>query len=69
MFAVFFLLPLVFVVIVSFWDYNDYEMLPTFTTRSYVEIFDGCLNASARSLHDLQDLCLDGEVLSDRLGR
>jgi len=28
-FAAFFVLPLVFVVIVSFWDYNDYQMLPT----------------------------------------
>jgi putative spermidine/putrescine transport system permease protein len=49
-FAAFFVLPLVFVVIVSFWDYNDYQMLPTFTTRSYVESFDGCLN-------DLPNLC------------
>ena len=49
-FAVFFILPLVFVVIVSFWDYNDYEMLPAFTTRSYVESFEGCLTS-------LPDLC------------
>ena len=49
-FAAFFVLPLVFVVIVSFWDYNDYQMLPTFTTRSYVESFDGCLT-------DLPNLC------------
>jgi putative spermidine/putrescine transport system permease protein len=49
-FLVFFVLPLVFVVIVSFWDYNDYEMLPTFTTRSYVESFEGCWT-------QLPDLC------------
>ncbi|HEY1943608.1 MAG TPA: ABC transporter permease [Roseiarcus sp.] len=49
-FLVFFVLPLVFVVIVSFWDYNDYEMLPAFTTRSYVESFEGCLT-------QLPDLC------------
>jgi len=42
-FALFFVLPLIFVVIVSFWDYNDYQMLPTFTARSYVESFEGCL--------------------------
>ncbi len=42
-FLFFFVLPLAFVVIVSFWDYNDYEMLPSFTTRSYVETFEGCL--------------------------
>jgi putative spermidine/putrescine transport system permease protein len=33
----------VFVAIVSFWDYNDYQMLPTFTTRSYTQTFSGCL--------------------------
>ncbi len=49
-FLVFFVLPLVLVVIVSFWDYNDYEMLPAFTTRSYVESFEGCLT-------QLPDLC------------
>ncbi len=49
-FAVFFLLPLAFVVIVSFWDYNDFQMLPTFTTRSYTESFEGCLT-------QLPDLC------------
>ena len=50
MFLVFFVLPLVFVVIVSFWDYNDYEMLPAFTSRSYTESFEGCLT-------QLPDLC------------
>ena len=49
-FLFFFVLPLVFVVIVSFWDYNDYEMLPGFTTRSYTETFEGCLT-------QLPDLC------------
>ena len=39
----FFVLPLVFVIIVSFWDYNDYEIIPSFTTRSYNESFEGCL--------------------------
>src|SRR5271155_2914025 len=29
-FAVFFVVPLTLVVIVSFWDYNDYEMIPAF---------------------------------------
>jgi putative spermidine/putrescine transport system permease protein len=42
-FALFFVLPLAFVVMVSFWDYNEYEMLPTFTTRGYYESFEGCL--------------------------
>lgn len=42
-FLLFFVLPLAFVIMVSFWDYNDYAMLPAFTTRSYVESFEGCL--------------------------
>ena len=49
-FLVFFIVPLILVVIVSFWDYNDYEMLPAFITRSYTESFDGCLTS-------LPDLC------------
>ena len=43
-FVLFFVLPLVFVLIVSFWDYNEYEMLPGFTLRSYTETFEGCLD-------------------------
>ncbi len=42
-FALFFLLPLAFVITVSFWDYNEYEMIPTFTTRGYTDTFEGCL--------------------------
>src|SRR6202046_3897581 len=42
-FVFFFLTPLTLVLIVSFWDYNDYEMLPSFTARSYTETFEGCL--------------------------
>ncbi len=49
-FLIFFVIPLALVVLVSFWDYNDYEIIPTFTTRSYVENFEGCLA-------QLPDLC------------
>src|SRR5690349_1920761 len=42
-FAVFFLLPLVFVTIVSAWDYNEYEMLPAFSLRGYSDTFEGCI--------------------------
>ena len=49
-FAAFFVLPLAFVIMVSFWDYNEYEMIPAFTTRSYTESFEGCLT-------DLPNLC------------
>src|SRR3984957_3825739 len=49
-FLFFFVIPLILVVIVSFWDYNDYEMLPSFTMRSYTENFEGCWT-------QLPDLC------------
>jgi putative spermidine/putrescine transport system permease protein len=42
-FAFFFLLPLALVVMVSFWDYNEYEMIPTFSGRGYTDTFEGCL--------------------------
>jgi putative spermidine/putrescine transport system permease protein len=41
-FLIFFVIPLCFVVMVSFWNYNDYQMIPSFTFRGYVESFDGC---------------------------
>ncbi len=41
-FAVFLVIPLLLVVMVSFWDYNDFEILPGFTFRSYIETFEGC---------------------------
>lgn len=41
-FALFFIIPLAFVVMVSFWDYNDYAFFPAFTARSYIETFEGC---------------------------
>ncbi len=49
-FALFFLLPLVFVTIVSAWDYNEYEMIPAFSLRGYTDTFEGCVA-------DLPDLC------------
>src|SRR5260370_21290488 len=42
-FALFFLLPLVFVTIVSAWDYNEYEMLPALSLRGYTDTFEGCI--------------------------
>ena len=41
-FALFFIIPLAFVVMVSFWDYTEYSIVPDFTLRSYVETFEGC---------------------------
>jgi putative spermidine/putrescine transport system permease protein len=42
-FLLFFLIPLVLTVVVSFWDYNEYEIIPAFTGRNYQEIFEGCI--------------------------
>lgn len=41
-FAVFFIVPLMLVLMISFWDYNDYEIIPAFTLRNYGDIFTGC---------------------------
>ena len=45
-FALFFLVPLALVLMVSFWDYNQYEMLPGFTFKNYINVFDGCLTGN-----------------------
>jgi len=50
-FVLFFLVPLGLTVMVSFWDYNEYQILPAFTVRSYFEIFEGCIDR-------LPDLCV-----------
>ena len=43
-FVLFFLIPLALVLMVSFWDYNQYEMLPDFTFKNYTAVFEGCLS-------------------------
>ncbi len=48
--ALFFVIPLLMTLIVSFMDYNDYEIIPTFTLRNYSEMFEGCISG-------LPDLC------------
>jgi len=50
-FVLFFLVPLGLTAMVSFWDYNEYQILPAFTVRSYFEIFEGCIDR-------LPDLCV-----------
>jgi putative spermidine/putrescine transport system permease protein len=49
-FVIFFIVPLCLVVIVSFCDYNEYQILPSYSFRSYSETFEGCLA-------QLPDLC------------
>jgi len=48
-FVLFFLVPLALIGMVSFWDFNEYELLPAFTAKNYVSIFEGCGNT--------QELC------------
>jgi putative spermidine/putrescine transport system permease protein len=52
-FMLFFLIPLALILMVSFWNFNEYELLPDFTWRNYVAIFDGC---SRRN--EYGDLCV-----------
>lgn len=43
-FVLFFLVPLALIGMVSFWDFNEYELLPDFTFKHYLAIFEGCSN-------------------------
>jgi putative spermidine/putrescine transport system permease protein len=46
----FFVVPLFLVVMVSFWDYNSYSIIPDFIFTNYQDIFYGCVKS-------LPDLC------------
>ncbi len=41
-FLLFFLVPLGLVLMVSFWDFNEYELLPDFSGKQYLAVFEGC---------------------------
>lgn len=41
-FVVFFVVPLALTLMVSFWEYNEYEIIPAFTLQNYLDVFDGC---------------------------
>lgn len=45
-FVLFFLIPLALILMVSFWDFNEYELIPGFTFKNYVSIFEGCGNTT-----------------------
>ncbi len=47
---VFFIVPLCLVIMVSFWDYNSYSIIPDFIFTNYEDIFYGCIR-------DLPNLC------------
>ena len=50
-FILFLIIPLILTVVVSFWDYNEYALIPAFTMRNYLDIFEGCWR-------NLPDLCV-----------
>lgn len=50
-FILFFVIPLLLTLMVSFWDYTEYSIIPAFTTLNYYEIFEGCIK-------NLPDLCV-----------
>ena len=52
-FLLFFLIPLLLILVVSFWDFNEYELLPGFTWRNYLTVFEGCTG-----LNEHGDFCL-----------
>jgi putative spermidine/putrescine transport system permease protein len=52
-FLLFFLIPLALIVMVSFWNFNEYEIIPAFTLRNYFSIFEGC-----NQLNEYGDLCV-----------
>ncbi|MEN3110316.1 ABC transporter permease [Uliginosibacterium paludis] len=45
-FLLFFIIPLALIVAVSFWDATEYEMIPAFTGKNYMSIFEGCSNTA-----------------------
>jgi putative spermidine/putrescine transport system permease protein len=66
-FVLFFVMPLALVLMVSFWDFNEYELLPGSRSRT--------TSRSSRAAADLGDLCttlqdlpVDAEVLPAGLG-
>lgn len=51
LFLLFFIVPLVLTVLVSFWTYDEYQITPDLTLQNYRDVFEGCI---AR----LPDLCV-----------
>ncbi|NML45738.1 ABC transporter permease [Ramlibacter sp. G-1-2-2] len=52
-FGLFFLLPLALTLAVSFWNFNEYELIPAFSLRNYLTVFEGC-----GALGDRGNLCV-----------
>ncbi len=41
-FALFFVVPLLLIGMVSFWQATEYELIPAFTLQAYADVFNGC---------------------------
>lgn len=52
-FGLFFLVPLALTLAVSFWHFNDYELIPGFTLQNYATLFEGCSRLTEHG-----DLCV-----------
>jgi putative spermidine/putrescine transport system permease protein len=52
-FLLFFLVPLALIAMVSFWNFNEYELIPGFTLRNYLTVFEGC-----GALNERGDFCV-----------
>jgi len=52
-FALFFLIPLALIAMVSLWNFNEYELIPAVTLRNYFSLFEGCSH-----LTDNGDFCV-----------
>ena len=42
-FLLFLVIPLAFIVMVSFWTYENYQIQPAFTWQNYADVFDRCI--------------------------
>ncbi|WP_279482477.1 ABC transporter permease [Aureimonas sp. SK2] len=42
-FLLFLVVPLAFIVMVSFWTYDNYQIQPAFTLQNYADVFDRCI--------------------------
>ncbi|KQT82165.1 ABC transporter permease [Aurantimonas sp. Leaf443] len=42
-FLLFLVIPLVLIVVVSFWTYENYQIQPAFTVQNYLDVFDRCI--------------------------
>ena len=43
-FVIYFIAPLILTIIVSFWDYTEYSIIPDFIFENYLYIFEGCFS-------------------------